>query len=129
MVTREPSIERQALLLRAYLAYNAQDVERLLALVGDDVNWPDDGGGRIHGRHALSAYWTEQWKRVRTHDHPIAFKELDDGRVAVHIRQVVRSLDGSTTSTGEFTHLHRIESTHIARMDIEKQRLTTLRCL
>jgi ketosteroid isomerase-like protein len=120
MVTREPSIELQALLLRAYLAYNAQDAERLLALVSDDVDWPDGEGGRIHGRPALSAYWTEQWKRVRAHDHPIAFTERDDGRVAVRIRQVVRSLDGSTTSTGEFTHLHRIDGAHIARMDIER---------
>jgi hypothetical protein len=54
MVTREPSIERQALLLRAHLAYNAQDVERLLALVGDDVDWPnDEGGGSWACRSAL----------------------------------------------------------------------------
>ena len=60
MVTREPTIERQALLLRAYLAYNAQDGDRLLAIVSDDIDWPDDDGRKIQGRHALSAYWVEQ---------------------------------------------------------------------
>ena len=31
---------RRALLLQAYAAYNSQDVEALVALVSDDVNWP-----------------------------------------------------------------------------------------
>jgi hypothetical protein len=38
------SADRRALLLRAYAAYNNQDVEALLALVSDDVDWPDDAG-------------------------------------------------------------------------------------
>lgn len=117
--TREPAIERRELLLRAYLAYNAQDAGRLLTLVTDDVDWPDGAGGRMHGRLALAAYWTEQWSRVRTHDHPVAFQELDDGRVAVDVEQVVRSLDGVTVSTGAFLHLHRVEAGRIARMDIQ----------
>ena len=101
--TREPAIERRELLLRAYLAYNAQDAGRLLTLVTDDVDWPDGAGGRMHGRLALAAYWTEQWSRVRTHDHPVAFHELDDGRVAVDVEQVVRSLDGVTVSCSRST--------------------------
>lgn len=95
MAVRELSTERQALLLRAYPAYNAQDLERLLTLVSDDVDWPDVAAGRLDGRQALSAYWTEQWKRVRAHDHSLAFEDQNDGRVAVYVRQVVRALDGS----------------------------------
>lgn len=40
---------RRDLLLQAYAAYNAQDVEALLARISDDVDWPD-GAGRLHGK-------------------------------------------------------------------------------
>ena len=34
--------DHRGLLLQAYAAYNSQGVEGLVALVSDDVNWPDD---------------------------------------------------------------------------------------
>ncbi len=104
--------------MRAYLAYNAQDLDRLLALVAEDVDWPDDDGGRIHGRAALSAYWAEQWRRVHTHDHPIAFKHRDDGCLVVQVEQVVRTLDGATLSTSDVTHLLEVTGGLITRLDI-----------
>ena len=91
-----------------------------MAFVGEDVDWPDDEENRLDGRQALRAYWTEQWTRVRVHDQPVAFRQLDDGRVAVAVRQVMRSLDGRLLSTGGFTHLHRIDGDRIARLDIRR---------
>jgi hypothetical protein len=41
---------RRDLLLQAYAAYNNQDVDILLQLVSDDVDWPDDSAGRLHGK-------------------------------------------------------------------------------
>lgn len=113
------SLEDESLLLRAYLAFNAQDLDGLLALIAEDVDWPDDDGGRLHGKEALSAYWSEQWTRVRAHDHPVAFEQRGDGRVAVRVRQAVRALDGTTISTGELTHLHRIDGARIAGMEVQ----------
>ncbi len=110
----------RALLLRAYGAYNTQDVDELLTLVSDDIDWPDGEGGRLHGKEALRAYWTEQWTRTRTHDEPVALADLDDGRIAVHIDQAVRSLEGSLLSTGRFVHLHRVEGGRVTRLDIER---------
>jgi hypothetical protein len=109
------------LLLQTYAAYDAQDVEALLARISDDVDWPD-GAGRRHGKEQVRAYWTEQWTRTRTHDESPSFSELDDGRAAVYIRQVVRSLDGSPISRGHFLQTHRIEGDLISRMDIICQR-------
>jgi hypothetical protein len=91
-----------------------------VAFVGEDVDWPDDEENRLDGRQALRAYWTEQWTRVRVHDQPVAFRQPDDGRVAVDVSQVVRSLDGRLPPTGEFTHLHRIDGDRIARLDIRR---------
>lgn len=117
--TSDVQEDHRELLLHAYAAYNSQNVEALLALVSDDVDWPDDDGGRLHGKAEVRTYWTEQWTRTRTHDEPMSFDHLTDDRIAVHIRQVVRSLDGSTVSQGDFLHIHRIESMRISRMDIE----------
>lgn len=44
---------------------------------------------------------------------------MDDGRAAVRISQVVRSLDGSVISRGQFQQLLRIEGDLISRLDIE----------
>jgi ketosteroid isomerase-like protein len=114
----ETAEARRDLLRRAYAAYNAQDAAALAELVGDDVDWPDGGDGRLHGRAEVHAYWTEQWTRTRTHDEPLDFDDVDDGRSAVRIRQVVRALDGSLVSTGDFLHLLRVDGGLIRRLDI-----------
>ena len=86
--------DRRTLLLRGYAVEGNEKVEALLALVSDDVDWPDDAG-RLHGKGEARACGIEQWARTRTHDEPVGFSELNDGRNAVQISQVVRSLDGS----------------------------------
>ena len=108
------------LLRRAYGAYNAQDADGLLALVADDVDWPDGGVGRLHGRAAVRAYWLDQWTRTRTHDEPLGFEDAGDGRTTVRLHQVVRALDGSVISAGDFVYRFRIEDGLIRRLDIER---------
>lgn len=108
----------EELLARAYAAYNERDLDGLLAVVSDDVDWPD-GSRRLRGRAAVAAYWTRQWTRVRTHDEPIGFTHRPDGTVMVRISQVVRSLVGEVISTGSFDHVHRIEDSRIVRLDIQ----------
>jgi pimeloyl-ACP methyl ester carboxylesterase len=108
----------EELVRRAYAAYNGRDLEGLLALVGDDVDWPD-GTRRLRGRTAVRAYWTEQWTSTHTHDEPVAVTRLPDGRLAVEVEQVVRSLDGSVRATRSVRHVHRVEGARIVRLDIE----------
>jgi hypothetical protein len=48
--------DHRELLLQAYAAYNSQDVEALVALISDDVDWPDDDIGRLHGKDEVRAY-------------------------------------------------------------------------
>ena len=86
--------------------------------MSDDIDRPDDAG-RLHGKGEVRACGIEQWARTRTHDAPVGFSELNDGRNAVQISQVVRSLDGSVNSKGQVRHVHRIEGDHISRLDIE----------
>ena len=106
------------LVRRLYDAYNGRDADGLLALLTDDVDWPD-GPVRLHGKEAVRDYWTRQWRRVHTHDEPGEPVELDDGRVAVRISQVVTTPDGSPVSTGQFRHFFRIQDGKAARLDIQ----------
>ena len=113
-----PALHR-SVLLRAYAAYNAQDIEGLLILVSDDVDWPNGEAGRLRGKDEVRAYWSEQWIRTRTHDTPVGLTQQADGRTAVQIDQVVRTLDGQMISEGRLVHLHRLVDGRIARLDIE----------
>ena len=67
--------DHRELLLRSYAAYNSQDIEALVALVSDDVNWPDADAGRLHDKDEYGPYWTELRARTRTHDEPVAHCE------------------------------------------------------
>jgi hypothetical protein len=60
--------DHRELLLQAYAGYDSQDIEALVALISDDVDWPDDDIGRLHGKDEVRAHWPEQWARTRTHD-------------------------------------------------------------
>lgn len=51
--------EEEELLSKAYAAYDGQRAETLLALVSEDVDWPGDSG-RLRGKAAVRAYWTDQ---------------------------------------------------------------------
>ncbi|QTE31001.1 nuclear transport factor 2-like protein [Pengzhenrongella sicca] len=59
----------QELLLKAYAAYNSQNIDGLLAVVGQDVDWPD-GPNRLRGKAAVKALVADQWTRTVTVDRP-----------------------------------------------------------
>jgi ketosteroid isomerase-like protein len=106
------------LVRRMYAAYNSRDAAGLLALVTDDVDWPD-GPARLHGKDALRDYWLRQWTRVHTHDEPGEPVDLDGGRITVPVAQTVRTPDGSLVSTGRFRHVFHIRDGLAVRLDIE----------
>jgi SnoaL-like domain len=116
------TLTNKARLLAAYAAHNRQDSDALLALVSEDVNWPD-GSARLHGEAELRAYWTRQWAVTRTHDEPVEIKDLAPDRSIVHIRQVVRALDGTKISEGSFDHVHRFKGGLIATWTFKRSRL------
>ncbi len=107
-----------------YAAYNSRDAEGLLALVTDDVDWPD-GPARLHGKDALRDYWLRQWTKIHTHDEPSTPIDLDGGRIAVRVDQTVHTPDGAPVSTGRFLHVFQIREGLAARLDIEGEDLRT----
>ena len=115
------SVADEDLLRRAYAAFNARDVDAALALMHPDVDWPNGWeGGRVHGRAGVRDYWTRQFAAIDSHVEPLGFAEAADGRVAVEVRQVVRSPDGALLSDGRVRHTYAIEGGLVRRMEIDE---------
>ncbi len=102
-----------------YDAFNARDADALLARFDTDVIWPNGWeGGTLHGRDAVRAYWLRQWAEIDPVVTPMGQTIEGDGRIAVDVLQVVRSLDGRELSRARVTHVYRVENGLIRSMAI-----------
>ncbi len=106
---------------RLYEAFNGRDLDAVLAMMRDEVDWPNAWkGGRLVGRDAVRDYWTAQWAEIDPHVEPLAVTKRADGKVAVTVRQLVRSPDGQVLSDGEVIHVYQLDDGLIRRMDVEE---------
>ena len=107
-------------LRRAYDAFNARDIEAALALMHDDVDWPNGmEGGREPAATRCGPTGRASSRMIDSHVEPVAASaEAADGRVAVAVRQTVRDLDGKVLSEGLVTHVYTLRDGLVARMDI-----------
>ena len=112
----------RALLVEMYGAFNARDVERILAAMTPDVDWPNGlDGGRIHGREAVRDYWLEQWSVIDPRVEPVAFTTDADGRMVVEVQQVIRNMAGHITAERVVEHVYEFRDGLIARMEIRSR--------
>jgi ketosteroid isomerase-like protein len=103
-----------------YEAFNRRDADGVLAMMSDDVDWPNAWkGGRVVGREAVRDYWSAQWAEIDPHVEPLSVTERADGSLAVAVRQVVRSLGGELVSDGQVVHVYRLRDGVIRGMDVE----------
>ena len=110
----------EELLQRTYAAFNARDIDTVLAVLHPDVDWENVmEGGRIRGRDAVRAYWERQFGLIDGRVEPEAFEELPDGRVSVTVHQRVRDLEGNLLSEGQVRHVYALSDDLITRMDID----------
>jgi hypothetical protein len=109
------------LLKKTYQAFNARDLEAVLAVMHPDVVWPNGWeGGWVSGRQGVRDYWTRQWAAIDPHVEPVAFDTDEAGRTVVKVHQVVRDLAGQLISEGRVEHVYQIEAGLIKRMEIRK---------
>lgn len=108
------------LLAQAYSAFNRRDIDGLLALMSEDVNWPKASeGGRAVGKEEVRAYWTRQWKEFDPHVEPAEMIDRAGGKTDVKVHQLVKSLAGDVLFDGEVWHTYTIANGLIQRMDLE----------
>jgi SnoaL-like domain len=109
------------LLTNVYSAFNARDVDAVLAVMSADVDWPNGWeGGRVYGHQGVRDYWTRQWAAIVPHVEPIGFDTDEMGRTVVKVHQVVRDLEGNVIADGVVEHIYLIENGLIKSMEIRQ---------
>jgi ketosteroid isomerase-like protein len=107
------------LLGRVYAAFNAREVESVLAAMHPDVDWPNGmEGGRVLGTAAVRAYWKRQFETLVPRVDPVGFKHEDDGRIAVTVHQVVHDISGKMLVDQTIQHVYEIRDGLIRSMEI-----------
>jgi ketosteroid isomerase-like protein len=120
---REPQVPRdlEALLRRAYAAFNARDVDAVIAVMHPDVDWPNAWeGGRVHGHAAVRSYWARQFEVIDGRVEPRSFALAPDGRVVVDVHQVVRDRTGALLSDGSVQHVYRMRDGLVEHMEVRE---------
>jgi hypothetical protein len=103
-----------------YAAFDARDVDGVLAATTPDVDRPDAWeGGRVVGHAAVRDCWTRQWARMAPTVTPLRTAQLPDGRIAVDVAQVVRDLDGTVLREATVRHVYTFRDGLVCRMDVE----------
>ncbi len=111
----------QNLINKAYDAFNARNIDAVLLVMHTDVHWPNGWeGGYVNGHSEVRDYWTRQWKEIDPYVKPVSFKEREDGKIEVEVRQVAKDLKGNLLFDGMVNHIYTIENGAIKSMEIEK---------
>ena len=109
------------LLINAYRAFNARDIDAVLACMRADVDWPNGWeGGRVYGHDGVRDYWTRQWASIDPQVEPVDFSIDELGRTVVKVRSVVRDMGGNIISDGMVEHIYLIQGGLIKSMEIRK---------
>lgn len=115
-MSTEPSV-----LKKIYTAFNARDIDTVLAVMHPDVDWPNGWeGGRIYGRCAVRDYWTRQWAAIDPHVEPQRFHIDESGRTVVDVHAVIRDRDGNLLADEVIQHIYLFEDGLVRSMEIRK---------
>jgi hypothetical protein len=104
-----------------YAAFNARDLDAILEKFAPEVDWPNGfQGGRVHGREAVRAYWTEQFARFHPRVEARSVTEREDGKVEVAVHQRLYSVTEALLDESDLLHVYTLtEDGLIARMEID----------
>ena len=121
MDTNQTDVE---LLHTAYDAFNARDIDAVLATMRPDVDWPNGWeGGYVHGHEEVRDYWTRQWSVVDPTVEPTHFDQEDAARILVTVHLVVRDASGLIQLDGYVGHRYTLVDGLIQTMEITEPHL------
>lgn len=101
----------------AYAAFNERDIDSVLALMCEDVDWPNTvTGGRKRGREAVRRHWDGIFSLLSFHVEPVKLIE-DRDCVVVEARQQVSDATGKAVAVQLVRHIFKFKGGLIERMD------------
>ena len=114
------------LLTVVYAAFNARNIDAVLALMLPDVDWPNGmEGGRVRGTGEVRAYWRRQWGIIDPHVEPVRIEDDETGNTVVDVHQVIRDLSGKILKDQVVQHVYSFRDGLIERMDIRNPNATS----
>lgn len=121
VMPNDPMSDDREILIAAYRGFNQRQIDAVLALMHEDVVWPNGmEGGYVHGHDGVRQYWTRQWGMIDPHVEPLRMERDDSGRIVVQVHQVVRDLNGKLLIDTTVRHVYSIRQGLIERMEIEQ---------
>jgi ketosteroid isomerase-like protein len=103
-----------------YAAFNARDIEAVIAHLDPDVDWPNAWeGGRVHGHDEVRDYWRRQFAAIDGRVEPQSIAQRGD-QVVVTVHQTVHSKQGELMDDRTVTHTYTIRDGRIMRMDVSE---------
>ena len=112
MITNENSLRG------LYESFNEQDVESILAMMAEDVEWANGmEGGFVYGRGNVREYWRRQFELIKAELTPLEF-EIGENTSAVKLRQVIRDLSGNLLDDKIAEHIFTFENGLIKTFEI-----------
>lgn len=119
LAEQRPAGSDAELIAQLYDAFNARQIDAVLARLAPDVDWPNGmEGGRVNGRDAVREYWQRQWTMIDPRVEPRAISTDDSHRIAVDVHQVVHDLEGKLLVDQMVQHIYTFCDGLIQRMDI-----------
>jgi hypothetical protein len=113
-------LKNQALIKNAYAAFNAWDIDAILAVMHPEVKWSKAWeGDYATGHDEVRAYWERQWKEIDPKVTPVAFRERENDTLEVEVDQRVKDLDGNILFNGKVKHIYVINDGLLQQMNIE----------
>ena len=110
----------QELIIKAYAAFNARDIDLAFSTMHPDVQWPKAfEGGYVSGYTAIRKYWTRQWTEINPRVEPVGFNKRENGTIETIVHQIVKDLEGNLIFDGTVKHIYTLQNGLLRRMDIE----------
>jgi len=102
----------------AYKSYNERDIDGLLKLMCEDVDWSNAlTGDRIKGHAEMRKVWLLQWTSINPQTEPIDIYEDAEGRTVVLVREILREVSGRLLMDQEMEQVFTFRDGLVARMD------------
>lgn len=112
-------VDRAEMLKEMYRAFNARDIDGVLAHLHPDVDWANGmTGGREHGRAAVRRYWEREWQTIDPRVEPLAIDVDPSGVAHVRVHQLVKAPDGAIVQDRRLEHVYGFDGAFVKRMDI-----------
>jgi hypothetical protein len=113
------SAEKVASLERAYRLFNEGKIDDLLAMMIDDVRWPDVAHGIVlEGKAAIRQYWEAQFAVAAPHVVPTGFLEVDDDLVAIIDQRIFDLFGNLLLEPGVIYHRYSFNGGLISQMTV-----------